>query len=639
MVMNPRPHQLAALEAIRNIGPTGRALAVMACGTGKTLVGQVAALERVGTTGSVMLLVPSKELLRQTYDNWQQQTPMDGLLVYSDTAVGGALATTEPGRIAHFLSRKSNQVKLLLCTYQSATKVAEAYTQHPALPPLDVMVLDEAHRTAGPAGRAFSVVLDNARIPALTRISLTATAKIHPSGDGTQDVISMDNPELYGERVYELNFGDAIRQKLLADFIVSVVLVTDDDVRRGLLDQQTTPRGSELTVSQIAAQIAVGRVIEEHGARRIVAFHSGRERSRAFTDTVRRTAARVTDVPVEALHIDGTSSVEARKQALDRLACPLGNGATVLSNVHVLTEGVDVPAVDTVVFADPKTSKTAIVQAVGRALRLHPEKEKPAVIVLPVYLAPGENPEQVLAASEFRHVWAVLTSLRDFDERMDSAFSMARQAFGEQESDGQEPAVRLPNAVEILGAETYLNGRLHEALKLHMLKGATESWLERFGKLKAYMTFTGEMPKTTYVTPQGDAIGSFVATQLSNYNKGTLLPSRRQLLEGLPGWCWRRRKAFDSYDEAALLEVVDDWNRILRDAYASDDEKRDRLIEAAYRCAAVIPQFNYPASKYKGFINASINAMNGLYDRIERQRAADPAAQTLEGATGDSSSG
>lgn len=616
-----RPHQIEALDAIRGIGPSGRALAVMACGTGKTVVGRLAALERAGDTGLVMLLVPSKELLRQTYSDWQRDLPggVDGLLVYSDGRVGAADATTDPDRIVQFLRKKPQRLRLLLCTYQSAARVAEAYASAPDLPRLNVMVLDEAHRTAGHGGNTHSVVLDDRRIPAQTRISLTATAKVHPAGDGTQDVVSMDNPVLYGKRVYELTFGAAIAKKLLSDFRVAVVLVTDAEIHRVLLAQAAMPMGSELSTSQVAAQIAIGRAIEEFGSRRIIAFHGRRERSREFTKTLARTAATVTRVPVKSLHLDGTSSSAVRRAALDELAHPEAGAATVLSNIAVLTEGVDVPSVDSVCFADPKTSKIAITQAVGRALRLHPGKDKPSVIVLPVYLAPGENPETVLASSEFRHVWAVLSALRDFDERMDAAFSVSRVELGETEFRGEDKAPELPSAIEILGEDSVLHSKLHEALKLHVLNNVTEPWLSRYGKLKAYMEFTGDMPKAGYVSPQGDPLGNFAAANKSNYKKGTLLPSRIELLEKLPGWNWgKRQEKYPEIDNDALHAVVDEWIAVVRDHSEDRNEKAERLLTVARKCAEVIPEFKYPISRYKAYVGQSIETMRNLYERAQR---------------------
>ena len=541
---------------------------------------------------------------------------LDGLLVYSDPGVGQTSATTDPDRIARFLHQRTGRVRLVAGTYHSAARIAEAYTLNPGLPPFDVMVLDEAHRTAGngsPGG--FAAVLDDAQIPATTRLSLTATARVHVDEDGTQDAVSMDDQELYGPRVYELTFGDAINRGLLADFRVAVVLVTDIDVHRVLQVQASQPWGRDLTTSQVAVQIAVGRAIEEYGLRRLVAFHGRVERSSAFTKALPRTAAAVTTVPVDTLHVAGTTPQGARRDALEQLANPAPGRATVLSNVSVLIEGVDVPAVDSVVFADPKTSKIAIAQAVGRALRLHSEKDRPSVIVLPVYLAPGESPEQVLAASEFRHVWTVLTSLRDYDERLDAEFSTARIRRGEQ---GPDKSVDLPKAIDLLGTDPILQEKLHNALKTHLLRNTTESWLEKFGALKAYAEFTGEIPKNTYVTPSGVPLGRFCTDQKTAHRKGTLQPERARMLESLPGWDWgKKRAAISPLTEEAVVKLAQEWTVLTR---LNVNEQAPCMREMAYRCHELIPGFEFPYSKHRAWVGNAVSQMAGVHSRYERAK-------------------
>lgn len=614
--MEARPDQIAAIDALVAIDE--RALSVRACGTGKTLVGRETARRKAPADGIVLVAVPSKALVRQMYRDWEREWGggLDALLVYSDPAVGAAAATTMPEVIADFIRTPTSRTRLIVTTYQSAERIADAYAADPSLPALDVMVLDEVHVTAGPAGKKYAVVLDDTRIPAKYRAGLTATARFH-AGDGTQDAVSMDNVALYGERIPDLTFGRAIRDGLLSDYQVAIVLVTDKEIHQALLEQPL-PRGAEVTASQVAAQIAVGRAIEEYGVRRILGFHSRVDRSRGFTASLARTARRVTSVPIQALHIDGKSPHMAREAALDVLANPRDGGATVLSNVAVLTVGVDVPAVDSVVFADPKTSVVAITQAVGRALRLSPGKSKKSVIVLPVAMAPGESPEQVLADSEFRHVYTVLSALRDFDERMDSAFTTAAVSAGEGEFAG-ELSPRLPDAIDILGLDADLHSKMHEALSLHVIRNTTEDWLVRYGKLKAYMEFTGDMPRSKYVTPQGDALGTFVGQQQAAYNSETLLPSRRELLEKLPGWHWRGKRIIaPKLDDEKLIAVCTEFHKVLMSRETMTKEERDtKLVELAYECERIAPNFEIVASRYRAFVPNAVATMTNIWRRSE----------------------
>jgi hypothetical protein len=384
-----------------------------------------------------------------------------------------------------------------------------------------------------------------------------------------------------------------------------------------VLQQQTAAhRGGRLSLAQIAAQIAVARAVEEYGLRRIIGFHGRVERSRLFTETLSRTAAGLTGVPVEALHIEAGTSADTRVRALERLENPGGHRATVLSNVATLTEGVNVPAVDGVIFADPKSSKIAIAQAVGRALRLAPGKERPSVIVLPVYLAPDESPERALASSDFRHVWAVLTALRDFDERLDTRLVTASQNLGEREVTG-DGTVKLPDAIDLLGSGV-TGHKLRDALHIHILNHTTEPWHIRYGRLRAHMQRTGRVPKNSYVTPQGDPLGRFAAAQKTAFTRGLLPPERAALLEALPGWVWARPQVrYPDFDQQELDTLVVDWFKQSRDRRLDEDTKHQRKLAIARRCRELIPGFKYSLSQQRARVNNALMEMQVYLGRVE----------------------
>ncbi|MEU9602778.1 Helicase associated domain protein [Streptomyces sp. NPDC048109] len=538
--MIPRPHQEEALRAIRETSE-GRALVVMACGTGKSLVARETANARTAST--VLVTVPTLALAEQIYRGWASRFPggLDTLIVCSDSAVGGTAApvTVEPERIAAFLAPcQSTQMRLLISTYHSVGRIAEAYALR-ALPPLDLVVLDEAHHTAGYAGKAYSAVLDNARIPGAFRLSLTATSRIHEGSDGTTDVVSMDDEKLYGKRVYHLSFGSAIQRKLLADYEVAIVLVSDQDVHATLLTQDggspASPRSSD--AATVAAQIALSKAMREHDLRQIIAFHSRVARSKAFSATLGKIGATSANVRITSLHMDGRTSAATRHSQLEMLASPASGHRVVLNNVRTLTEGVDVSSVDGICLVDPKSSQTDIVQAVGRALRLHPDHDRPALILLPVYIAPGESPEAVLEASCFRHVWRVLATLRDQDERMDAALTTARRRLSSDvaENGGDARAV-LPEKVRIHGS-TNIDASFVTALGVHVLENTTEDWYHFYGLLERYAATHGHTAVPT--STESGTLESWAARQRALYAVGKLPPKRAALLEAQPGWTWR----------------------------------------------------------------------------------------------------
>ncbi|KAB7839473.1 hypothetical protein FRZ00_21260 [Streptomyces mobaraensis] len=429
-------------------------------------------------------------------------------------------------------------MRLLISTYHSVGRIAEAYALN-MLPPLDLVVLDEAHHTAGRAGKAYSAVLDNARIPAGFRLSLTATSRIHEGSDGTADVVSMDDEELYGKRIYELSFGSAIQRKLLADYEVAIVLVSDQDVHATLLAQSGGSPASSGSSDEatVAAQIALSRAMHEYDLWQVIAFHSRVARSKAFSATLGVIGATSANVQITSLHMDGKTPTATRSSQLEMLANPPRGRRVVLNNVRTLTEGVDVSSVDGICLVDPKSSQTDIVQAVGRALRLHPDHDRPALILLPVYVAPGESPQAVLEASSFRHVWRVLATLRDQDERMDAALTTARRRLSSDvaENTGVAQSV-LPEKVRIYGS-TNIDANFVAALGVHVLENTTEDWYHFYGLLERYAAAHGHTAVPT--STESGTLSSWAARQRGLYAAGKLLPKRAALLQAQPGWTWR----------------------------------------------------------------------------------------------------
>ncbi|MDW4912551.1 DEAD/DEAH box helicase [Streptomyces californicus] len=537
--LTPYPHQEEALEAVAQAGEEGaeRALVVMACGTGKSLVGRETARRRSAT--SVLVTVPTLALAEQVHRGWAADFPgtLDTLIVCSDSAVGGGgvPVTVDPVQVGAFLSApEAGRTRLVISTYQSVGRIAEAYASH-ALPPLDLIILDEAHHTAGALGKPSAIVLDNDRIPAAFRLSLTATSRVHEGADGTADVISMDSETQYGKRIHDLTFGAAIHRNLLADYEVAIVLVSDEDVH-ALLQKEAASQTGSGDFSTLAAQIALARAMRERELRSVIAFHSRVARSKKFSDTLGAIGTASADVTITSLHMDATTPSSKRAEQLATLSQPTGQARVVLNNVRTLTEGVDVTSVDGICLVDPKSSQTDIVQAVGRALRLHPDHDRPATILLPVYVASGENPQAVLEASAFHHVWRVLATLRDQDERMDAALTAARRRLSSEPTSGDINAHDvLPEKVKIFGSTT-ADPRFLRALGVHVLENTTEDWYRWFGLLELHVAQHGHaaVPFST----EAGTLGAWAARQRSLRAAGKLAPHREELLSAQSGWTW-----------------------------------------------------------------------------------------------------
>jgi predicted helicase len=388
----------------------------MACGTGKT---ETAAWSCVGVgtrevTARIVVGLPSLNLVDQTWRRWAGMFQMPpAMAVCSDEKVGREVfrvadyglprASTDPGEIARFLATGGPCV--VFCTYQSAEQLAEAMDS-PGVPPFDFAICDEAHRLTG-KGSQGAAFLDNGRIRATRRTFWTATPRI-VRGD---DVISMDDPKQFGAPVFTYSFGDAIRDGRLSQFQIVAVQVDDPRVSDAL--------ASDKGVEDAAVVVAVAKAMREHGLRRVISFHSLVARAAAFAEALPKVCASLPGEHriegVYANHIHAGTPMDVRRAELARLRS--ADGWTLLSNARCLGEGVDVPELDGIVFADPRTSEIEIWQAIGRAIRKSGEG-KVATVLIPVFIPKGMDAEQAIEGGRFRPVFSVLKAMQAHDPSM-----------------------------------------------------------------------------------------------------------------------------------------------------------------------------------------------------------------------------
>jgi superfamily II DNA or RNA helicase len=603
-----REHQRAAVDAaVKVLSKTGRAQVVMACGTGKTLVGRAAAAQLTGSVGVVGVLVPSLALLGQTLRAWRDTGLGDfrALAVCSDEALcddsddglgagsgeGGvaevsAIAdlpvTTDPARIAAWLGQPDDgtpQQRVVFATYQSVPRIAEAYQDEGvSLPPFDLLVFDEAHRVAADPAAPFATALHDVHVPAARRLFLTATPRVQvadpDAGEGAADVfVGIDDEALFGVRAYTLSVAEAIDAGMLSDYRVLVVGVTDAEVHKLVLDNAPLTVGAaDVPASMLAAQVALAGAAAEFDLRRILVFCGRVATSRRFARSLPHTVQalpddRRPDGRLTVGHVDGTSPAAVREQAIADLQAPAGGGWSVVSNVKVFGEGVDCPALDAVVFADPRSGQIDVVQSVGRAIRLHPERNQPAVVLLPVYLAPGENGEAVLDNSQFRAMWQVLRALRDHDAALGAQIARARRtSAGSGELRPTLPeriGVRLPEGAD---------DRFLSAFTAKVLDGVASVHERGFGRLLAFVEEFGHArPSWGYVDGTGFRLGYWAKYRRQDYVRGLLDPVLIAELAALPGWSWNLYRDRFADAVAAVCAYAKQHGCLPSSSFVTDD--------------------------------------------------------------------
>lgn len=463
-----RPHQANALDDVcKGLRTHDRGKLVMACGTGKTFTSLRIAEALVGEGGSVLFLVPSIQLLSQSLREWMANSEVDirPFAVCSDVRVGRKVQTddadmstidlTEPATTdtAKLVERMSvgkyakERMTVIYSTYQSIDVIIEA--QKKGLAEFDLVICDEAHRTTGVtlAGQdesAFVRVHDNEALRSKKRLYMTATPRVfgdeirRKASDADAILADMGDEDTYGPELHRLGFGDAVEADLLTDYKVLVLAVDEKYVAENF--QQAMSESGEIKLDEAAKLIGcwngLAKNFGDHSEgedasprppmRTAVAFaqniRASQAAAQAFPTMVDRA---IIDLPegraalrVEAQHVDGTMGIHDRNIRLSWLKEQTpDNVCRILTNAKCLSEGVDVPSLDAVLFLTPRGSQVDVVQSVGRVMRKAPGKEL-GYIILPVVVPSGMAPEDALRDNErYKVVWQVLQALRSHDDR------------------------------------------------------------------------------------------------------------------------------------------------------------------------------------------------------------------------------
>jgi superfamily II DNA or RNA helicase len=574
--MVPREHQVEAISAVGAGFDEGasRLQAHMACGTGKTLV-SLRVYERVAPELAVVL-VPSLSLMAQTIRSWTANTlgdfrylPVcsdvkvaederrgeDADLDVDDLAVLDSPATTDPDNITQFLQASGPRV--VFSTYQSSDVLAAATVN--AGVRFGLVVADEAHRTSGSTSTVFSTVLDDARFPADRRLFVTATPRTFAAtADGDETVQSMDDTDQYGEVVYELGFGRAVELGLLADYEVVVIAVQDPELRATILDGgyvELDGLDKRVETSALVALEGTLRAIDKFDLSRLISFHSRIKRAKDFATAMPVFGQwREHDAVVEADTVDGTMNAAIRKGRISWLED--ADRPRVLTNARCLTEGIDLPSLDAIVFADPKRSQTDIVQAVGRVMRTDPNNaDKVGRIIIPLVVPDPDHidGDNVFEDSTFKPVWDVIRALKAHDFRLETELNRLRglTALGPINQQDFSEATHL----NIIGIDDL------KAFQLAVINRATPTfWWYAAGPLRQYVEREGNarVSSTHVETFDGEPInlGAWVSKCRTAYGKEKLSADRIAALQALPGWEWNPFEADFQRNLAALRQYV-----------------------------------------------------------------------------------
>ena len=560
---SPQQHQKEAVEKITTeLQQASRTTAVMACGTGKTLVALWAAEALEPKT--VLVLVPSLALLSQTLPDWCKQSKWGNrfryLCVCSDASVDQSAknddyalkqsdleftVTTEAKQVKGFLAANHSGVNVIFSTYQSAEVVAAGLKGAS----IDFGVFDEAHKTTGPKEGLFAFGLSDKNILIKKRLFLTATPRHYDlrkrDKDGDFPTVSMSDEKAYGRVSYRLSFSAAVAADIIVPYkvIISVSLNKDldDEVLRS---GSTLVRRNQIQAKWVANQIALKRAIEKTSASKIITFHSRVKLAEEFAGTGAQGISEHVK-GFDVFHVNGGQSAADRKATLESFkAAPRG----LISNARCLTEGVDVPSVDMVAFVDPRKSKIDIAQAAGRAMRQSKATNKKlGYIVVPLFIEQkrGETEAEALARSGFEEVAMVLAAMLENDDDLVDLIREMQEAKGR--GDKFNPK-RLHEKIQVIGPAIDLD-ELRRSIDVEIVDRLGIGWDEWYGLLERFHKREGHCLVHSAYEVRGLNLGGWVSEQRSNKNE--LSPDRLNRLNSLD-FIWDARAALWEKTFAAL---------------------------------------------------------------------------------------
>ena len=478
-----RPHQQEALDKTHEHFKTAdRGKLIMACGTGKTFNSLRIAEHETNGKGLILFLVPSIALLGQTLREWSSDAnePINAVCICSDSEVSRKKSKNEDSdsysivdlalpastdvssilrQFKHIEANGHAGLTVVFSTYQSIAVIARAQAEllksNKSYGEFDLIICDEAHRTTGVTlsgedESAFTKVHDNNFLKGKKRLYMTATPRLYSDDTKSKaaqaDAIlcSMDDAGLFGEEIYRIGFGEAVERDLLSDYKVLILTLNENDVPPAV-QKMITDNESEINTDdaskligcinalskQILGDAGVIKGSDPEPMKRAVAFCQSIAVSKKITATYNTASdAYLNSLPeknqermvsLSSRHIDGTMTAPQRDELLSWLKADTDyNECRVLTNVRCLSEGVDVPSLDAVMFLSARNSQVDVVQSVGRVMRKAPGK-KYGYIIIPVVVPSDVEADKALDDNErYKVVWTVLNALRAHDDRFNA---------------------------------------------------------------------------------------------------------------------------------------------------------------------------------------------------------------------------
>jgi superfamily II DNA or RNA helicase len=425
----PREHQVKALNEAKtyfDVEGNSRGKLIFPCGAGKSLTGFWMTQEL--NSKATLIAVPSLSLVKQTLEVYLREIvanhkKVKWLCICSDEGIGqnedvvfytenlGVPCQTDPCYIEKWLKENALEEIIIFTTYQSGRLIAEVSKKLNFK--FDIGIFDEAHKTVGSDKKLFSHLLFEENIAIQKRIFMTATERFYKGSK--DDIISMDDDTIYGDTFTKMSFKEAIELGLLSDYKVITIDVQKSEIanfiKENNLVQLNDKWSKETEARSLASMLALRKAMKQFPIKNAVSFHSSIEKATRNKELQSYITDSFDFEPIATFTVSGKQPTTKRNAIVNEFA---KSNKALITNAKCLTEGVDVPNIDCIVFADPRKSKVDIVQALGRALRKKEGKEWGYVILPVIY----DDITHEIDNENFEEILAIVRGLASNDERI-----------------------------------------------------------------------------------------------------------------------------------------------------------------------------------------------------------------------------
>jgi superfamily II DNA or RNA helicase len=569
----PRDYQNRIIkESVKYFHENDKGRLYMPCGTGKTLVCYWISQE-LKKHKRVCIVVPSLYLLSQTYNTWCEMKKYNYLLVGSDAEVNtcydtGLLITTSKNDIKKYL--EEHETCYIITTYQSSDIFAKVCMKIDYK--LDLIIYDEAHKTVGSSNKQFSYLLNDENIKTRKRLFTTATEKIYKhrnkdvsSDDEEDEILSMDNINVYGDVVYNYSFKKAIENEQLCDYQVIAPLINEEGflkvIRKNkyIIDKNISDDPIESRYYMTAYLIC--RNIVERKLTHILTFNNTNENAKKIFNILEKMIEEM-DIECNCYYLTGETNMKKRKRVVESFK---DDKCSIISSARIFQEGVDIPIVDCVCFCDNKLSTIDIIQSIGRVLRKHPNKEK-GYILIPTVIDFEENDNIFdMDKTDFGNIKSILKALGTVDERIINEFITCDR----RGNNSNCKFIMDSKNIEIIGNVKIDIERMNDKIDSIVCdRWGNVVWEQKLEKCKKYIDENHKYPSTIDKNSEIKKIGIWICTQKTNYSKVTKIMKNKEIRKE-----WEK---FMSDYEEYLKSNEDKWHHNLEKCkkYIGENHKR-----------------------------------------------------------------